>query len=225
MPSLAYRSGNMNIKGVNAALHRGEPAGRVRTGARAFLLKLAHLPILTVGKIPEFDGIAGIKSWPGHILGIKEPFAGDVRAIRRERDDPVRHEIVRVEANQQVRPHDKVVDLVVILLGHAREQVAPVRGHVAIHGQRVVVAHDRHPTRAPRAARRNPLPEVIGGDAVELGMNARAMITLGIVFDNRLPVCLDLIINLSCPAQAAQVEAIEPCRHIAERFGQEGRIA
>ena len=47
-------------------------------------------------------------------------------------------------------------------------------------------------------------------------MHARAVVTLGIVLDDRFPVGPDIVFDELRPPQRAQIEPVEELRHIAQ---------
>src|SRR6266852_9915444 len=71
---------------------------------------LARAPVLLVGEVPELHRIAGIEVRPGDGLGRERPGALDRGPVGGDRDQPVRHHVVRVQAEQHVREDVDVDD-------------------------------------------------------------------------------------------------------------------
>ena len=137
-----------HVEGVHARLDRRVAARGERPRARPRLLQLADLPVLPVGQVPELDRVARVEIRLRHRLGREVPLAGHQRPPRRLRPDHVGHQVVRVQAEEQVRPDHEVVDPLQVLGLDPRHQRPGVDRPV--HRERLVVAHDLHPGAVPR---------------------------------------------------------------------------
>ena len=105
---------------------------------QATIDRLAREPILPVGDVPELAGVLGREVGTILRLGREEPGALDLAPPGTQRLEPVGHDVVGVQAEQQVGEEPEVVDL------------PPLRG---------VEAADRHTSRLPghaTSSRRSP---------------------------------------------------------------------
>lgn len=207
---------------MNAGFHSGEAAGCVGAALCAGLLEFADFPVLAVGEVPEADGVTRIEAGIVDAFLLEEPLAGDVCAIRGDRDEAVGHQVIGVEADEHVGPGDEVVDLLVVVFGGAFDELAAVE--LAIEGKGVVLSDDRHPATVPRALAGDPLAHVVGGDLVQLGMDAGAVVALGVVLDDGLPVGLDVVLDQFAAAEVGQVVALEVGGHVVEDIEERGGI-
>ena len=116
---------------VDAVLGRVErPGPGVRRG-QAALHRLAGGPVLPVGEVPEVDGVGRVEAVARGDLGRERPGALDVRAVGGERGHQVRHDVVGMQADEQVGVADEVHDAAQLVLGEAGD-----RGAAAAAGQR-----------------------------------------------------------------------------------------
>src|SRR5436190_19023980 len=96
--------------GVHRVLRGGQrPRGGVRRG-QAPLYRLACGPVLLVGDIPELHRVGRVEAGPRDRLRRERPGALDRGPVRGDRDQPVRHHVVRVQAEQDVREDVDVDD-------------------------------------------------------------------------------------------------------------------
>src|SRR4051812_44972880 len=70
------------VEGVHVTLAGRVPAGREAAGADALLRERADVPVLAVDLIPELHRVGGVEPVGGDRLGLEEPLAHDLRAIR-----------------------------------------------------------------------------------------------------------------------------------------------
>ena len=85
-----------------------ERAGPEVRAGQAALHRLAGRPVLPVGDVPELHGVAG--STAGRPAAGSQPGALDPGPVRRQRHHPVRHHVVRVRGDQQVRQQVQILD-------------------------------------------------------------------------------------------------------------------
>src|SRR3972149_4242225 len=112
------------IEVVDLGLLVAVPAPFPRAGPHPLLRPLANGPILAVDEIPELDRILRVEVRPCDRRRIKVELALDRRSTRRERPRPMNHQEVGMEAEEQVREQDVVVDPPQILLRHPAKRGA-----------------------------------------------------------------------------------------------------
>ena len=172
--------------------------------------------------IPEVDRIRGIEIRPGHRIGVEEPLADDPRLPGRDGPDLVGHQVVGVQAQQQVGPHQEVVDAPLVRRGDPGEwrptMPQPVDGH------RVEIIPKLHPATAPRPIRLDVLALVVRRQPVELRMDTRTVIALGIVLADDLPVGVDLVIDAARAPQVSEREPVDVLPQVGHRCLQVGRV-
>ena len=175
MVTKAYTASSSGASGPGEAERGGQPA----------LDRLAGGPVLPVGQVPEVDGIGRVEAGPLERLGRERPRALDQRAVRRERHQPVRHDVVRVQAEQHVREDREVDDRAQLIRGQAAKRHAATVP-VERHGRRAVA--QRHPAADPRPAGRVVLATARRAHPAQLRVDHRAVIALVVVLGEDLPV-------------------------------------
>jgi len=102
----------------------GVLAGRERPAAvaargDASLDGLASVPVLDVGYVPEVAGVGGVEAFQLDSLAGEEPLALHSGSVESEGSQAVGHNVVGMEAYQEVREELVVVDRAVLSLGEA----------------------------------------------------------------------------------------------------------
>ena len=95
----------------------------------------------------------------------------------------------------------------------------PAATVAAIQGHRLGAVDELHPAALPRPVRGEVATQVVRGQLVELGMDARAVVALAVVLGDELPVGVDLVGDLVGDAQAAEVEPAEVRHEVAQPLG------
>src|SRR6266700_6013706 len=102
----------------------------IRARRDALLAQLAHVPVLFVRHVPEFDRVVWMKIGTLESLRMEKPITKDARPFRRLRPELMHHDIIWMHAEQHVWENG-IIENPVELLG----------AHVA-HGQRAgITAH------------------------------------------------------------------------------------
>src|SRR5438552_9037038 len=145
--------------------------------------------------------------------------------MRTARPKSMHHQVVGVEAEEQVREDEVVVDAATILFGHPFQRWAfrvsgpHHRGVVfrELHEAAVEVGSPRftHEIRGVGSRR-------IVGDSVQLGMNRGAVVTFGVVLSEDFPICFDLVGPPGSLAQAFEVKPREPREEFAHLLAEGG---
>ena len=113
------------------------------------------------------------------------------------------------------RPEQVVVDPALVEWGdpgHGRA-LSPM---AAVEGHRLGALDQLHPAALPRSVGGEIAAEVVRGELVELGVDARAVVALAVVLGDELPVGLDLVGHLVSDLEAPEVEALQVGLEIAQ---------
>src|SRR5882757_4820575 len=149
----------------------------------AALHRLTDAPVLPVGDIPELYRIAGIEAGLLDLAGLEQKAADDVGSLRAACLQYEHSGMVAGQAHKQVRIEN--LPLVPLLLVRIEARKRTPRSGPAV-GKRVgaiAVGHAAHPiqARSARLAKRRH-------HGTQLRMHAATVITLVVVFADRLPV-------------------------------------
>ena len=142
------------------------------------------------------------------------PVADDARASGGDRFDHVHHQVVWVQREEQVRPDGEVLDALRVGLRHALQPRALMGPLVETHRERL--ADERLPATLPPAACRDVFAEVVRRQGVQLRVDARTVVALGVVLDEDLPVRGDVVDLARGAPQRREVESSEDLHEIVE---------
>ena len=196
-------------------MRRGQPA----------LHRLTGVPVLLVGDVPEVHRVARVEPRRVHRLGREGPGALDPGPVRGQRGEPVRHHVVRVQAEQDVG-EDLDVDDGPQPLGVQVPQRHPVAGAVQRHGGHAVA--QVHPAADPGPGGRVVLAALGRADLAQLGVDLRAVVALVVVLGQDLPVGRDLVVVLAAHHEPAQFvggdQLVQTSQGVGQRPGSSGSI-
>jgi len=153
--------------------------------AQPTLYRFAGRPVLTVGQIPEVDGVGRIEVGLGRNVLRKRPCALDMCPVGCERCHHVRHHVVGMQADEQVGVADEVHDGAQLVLREALDRHATA-GPGERHGLRAL--DDRHPATHPGAAEFEVLTAGRRADPRQFGVDGRAVVALLVVLGDHLPI-------------------------------------
>ena len=128
-----------------------------------------------------------------------------------------------MQRQEHRRPHQVVVDPPLVERGDPRHR-RPSVAMTALHGHRLRAAGQLHPATLPAAPGHEVGAEIVRRELVELGMEARAVVALGVVLGDELPVRADVVVDPLRRTEAAEVEAAQVLDEVAELIGQRGRV-
>jgi hypothetical protein len=177
---------------VDAGLGGSERAGDVRGRGQAALDGLAGGPVLTVGQVPEVHGVRRAEALLLDDVLREGPRAGDPRPLRRQRHQQVRHHVVRMQRDQQVRQDRGIHHVRQLVLVEPRHRDTPA---AAVERHRLHAGAQVHPATDPVArALLDVVTAVRQRDPAELRMDHRAVVALLVVLDDDLPVRLHVVL-------------------------------
>ena len=198
-PVVRVAVGDHQVEGLDARflvrIPAGDPAARARTG----LLELDDVVVLPVGQVPEVTSAGDVQVGPADRIAVEVQVAVDDRPVRAGRPGLVGQDVVGVDADDQVRPQDVVVDPALVdVVGRIEERPAVAQ---AVHRHRLAAFGEDHPAALPGAVREEVAAQVVRGQLVQERVDARAVVALGVVLGHDLPVGSHVIGQPGGPAQ------------------------
>src|SRR3989475_3830276 len=195
-------------------------AWRVRTrhvGARRHpgLTLLADVPVLPVGHVPEPHPAPGTGLRRAERVGVEQPLAGDARARGPVGPERVKHHVVRMQAEQQVREDRVEVGAVQV---RSRQLSHRHAARAAAEREAPALAGDRHIAAEEGAVHEIVLAARVGRELRQLGMDHGAMQALRVVLEDQLPVRAHVVVDAAGGAQGRDVEPREPADERRERL-------
>lgn len=180
-----------SVPGGGDAFAGGVKAGLVGAGGDALLTEFADVPVLAVGDIPEIGGVGWVELRLVEGIRMEEPIALDQSSLRRLRPELMNHDVVRMQAEEEIGVDGVVIDEVMVVSGEFTDGAS---AGAAAEGE-AAAAMDAHV-----AAEEGAFGQVVFGGVGrrkfgELGMDERAMITLGIILEDEFPVGAEIVMN------------------------------
>ena len=165
------------------------------------------VPVFPVGGVPELDRVVGLEIRRVPRVGMEQPFAHDPRPVRSRRPQPVRHHVVGVEAQQEVREDRIVVDALEVLFGKLADRL---RARPPAHRHAAALLGEHHVSPEERALDEIVVARAVGGELRQARMDHRAMEAFRVVLEQELPVGLDVVLDPPPRAERVEPEAREP---------------
>lgn len=181
----------------------------------------AQLPVLAVGQVPEVDRGLGIEARRGDRVGMEVPVTEDAGAADAARLRAVDEHVVGMERKKSARKDRVVIDTRALLRREAGEGdgAAPAVARHAPFG----VAHPHRPAQ-DRSFVEIVLGVAVGRQLVKVRMHLRAVITLAVIVEEKLPIGLDLVDALMDRPQLGEPPGFELAREARQGFLERDRI-